>query len=314
MYTDAAGYSFPRKKVFPLLSSIELNISDSCCEIEIPEFLESFARAPALRCVDIRADCDNDLIVFAVFLWAQLTDLTLTLSITTHVARDLLVQCAALESVTLHGLRSSDDSALLPEHITLHHLQTLDIMLASGGGEPVLLDAVSLSQLQSLALCQDFPDVSPTDGTAATLLTLHGRAPFTLEYLSLVRIDVEPDELFALLCILPELKALEIIGTPRVGNRLLAMLTHGRPPSMRGLRLLHLRTLMIGPIHMVESLATHAGGVEAPFPTLHRLCLYRAAHYLAFVPLERSPEVLGRCLASACSTGFLVDRFLRRNS
>ncbi|KAJ7095641.1 hypothetical protein C8R44DRAFT_380902 [Mycena epipterygia] len=310
---DEAMHLFPPKKMFPILSSIDLSFfSNISHEVDLPTLLESFEHTPALRSVAVQADYSGNRILHIAFPWSQLTHLVLQFSITTDVARDILVQCTMLESAVLYKLCEPEDDPKPPQHIcTLENLRRLELFVIMRSGAIVILAAIALPRLESLAISAD-------DHLTPAILALHGHSQFTLAHLSLTRVHLSPEELITLLHVLPALQTLTIHGCSCIGDSLFELLTCGPALSGTHLRLPFLTTLRIYPLtpnldgnivaNTVESLSQCIGRTDMPFPALREICLYRGSAN------DTGPtfgDDLERRLAAVCATGFLVDRFPR---
>jgi hypothetical protein len=282
---EATPYIFPRNTALPVLSSLTISI-DSGEELNLQTILDCFQHAPLLCSLELCAYNAGNPVLPVSFPWPQLTQLVLDIPISVVAARDILIQCSALEFATFRNLWEFDVE--MSQHVicTLHNLRRLDVSVLLGGGADVVLAALSLPSLESLSTA------------------------------SLTYAQLELGELFSILRLLPALETLDIQDCSCIGDGLFEMLTrdtHTAPPTFT---LPHLTTLKIHPLtpalagdivaDMAESLAQDAGDTVsgALFPRLRHLCLYREPSYSM---LMFEDDVEDR-LAALCATGFLVDR------
>jgi hypothetical protein len=305
---EATPYIFPRNTALPVLSSLTISI-DSGEELNLQTILDCFQHAPLLCSLELCAYNAGNPVLPVSFPWPQLTQLVLDIPISVVAARDILIQCSALEFATFRNLWEFDVE--MSQHVicTLHNLRRLDVSVLLGGGADVVLAVLSLPSLESLSTASpDYP--------TPVLLALIARSQFPLAHLSLTYAQLELGELFSILRLLPALETLDIQDCSCIGDGLFEMLTrdtHTAPPTFT---LPHLTTLKIHPLtpalagdivaDMAESLAQDAGDTVsgALFPRLRHLCLYREPSYS--MPMFED-DVEDR-LAALCATGFLVDR------
>ncbi|KAJ7656108.1 hypothetical protein DFH06DRAFT_475808 [Mycena polygramma] len=312
---DARPQMFPRHADFPQLSSLEILV-DGDDELDMHTVLDSFASAPLLRSLTLRLQYLGSENLFpASFPASQLTTLNIDAAFTTFGARDILVQCTALETAKLPNLFDWESDQLPPwqDNCTLHHLIELDISIGSGTGVAEILDTFTLPKLTSLSI-QSSPSWSgDLDRSAETLLALSARSRFSLTHLSLVRQDLTLPELVSLLTILPTLETLVIKHCTSVAVPLLETLARDPavPADAPALTHLHLAVLEIHPVNFVDSevvaraaeyLAVCALDPGSAFPLLHSLRLSRRAQN--YIELTFEDEVEER-LAAVSASGFL---------
>jgi hypothetical protein len=310
---------FPREMVFPILSSLEI-LMDGNPEPDLVAILESFQRAPLLRSLSLRSQIASDDVLEATFPWSQLTYLNfVSLPLTVVAARDILVQCTALEVARLCGLFDWYDEDDLPppplDICTLHNLRELYISARNFLGAVTIIQPLSLPLLESLS-------ISSTDSPTSSLLALQARSHFPLAHLSLVRQEISPLELFSVLGVLSTLETLNIDCCSCITDTLFEMLTNLHTRAVTSLTLPRLKTLSIYPLttdavtgpavaYMVESLVSRVGDPNGAFPLLRRLCLYRRHFYHSDYVAPRFASGVEQRLAAACATGFLVERYPR---
>ncbi|KAJ7078042.1 hypothetical protein B0H15DRAFT_541000 [Mycena belliarum] len=264
----------PRGKVFPVLSSINIKIGYTYNDFHNVHYatvsgtLEGFSSAPALRSLRLEADFTPEDILIPTFPWSQLTHLELYIITEYTVARDVIIQCPALEEVTLAG--SFGSGADLPLHT--HHLRTLYLHILYDGPD-VVLGAFVLPHLESLTLRTRVETIS-------WLLALYERSRFSLVHLKL-RMELALGEVEFLLRTLSSLRTLSIWG--RMTNRHFTLFNLSSPP-LRHPRLESLTIAYITPdldgaviAEMAETLAPDAARIDAPFPALRELRLVRGA-------------------------------------
>ncbi|KAJ6471275.1 hypothetical protein C8R47DRAFT_1200221 [Mycena vitilis] len=218
----------------------------------------------------------------ASFPVSQITTLNIDAAFTTFGARDILVQCTALETAKLHNLFDWDSDQLppSPEICALHHLIQLDVSIGLGTGIAEILDTFTLPKLASLSIASSPSWPDDLDQSVDTLLEISARSRFSLIHLSLVRQDLTLPQLVSLLNILPDLETLVINHCTSVTAPLLEIFTRGavRPGFIH----LHLTVLEIHPPEFVTGellaraaryLATCTGDPGSAFPSLRVLAL-----------------------------------------
>ncbi|KAJ7656104.1 hypothetical protein DFH06DRAFT_1411856, partial [Mycena polygramma] len=151
---DARSQMFPRHTIFPQLSSLEILV-DGDDELDMYTILDSFASAPLLRSLTLDLlGLDSEALFPATFPSSQLTMLNIDAAVTTFGARDILLQCAALETARLHSLFDCDpdEPSIWDNNCTLRHLFELDIAIGEGTGLADILDIFTLPKLTSLSI------------------------------------------------------------------------------------------------------------------------------------------------------------------
>ncbi|KAJ7656159.1 hypothetical protein DFH06DRAFT_476653 [Mycena polygramma] len=317
---DAESPTFAHHAVFPQLCSLEIFI----CGDDDPDMeaiFDSFGSPPLLRSLTLRlllvGRLNTEEVFPATFPLCQLTKLDIDAALTTFGARDILVQCTALETAKLCNLFdwASDNLPPPQDNCTLRHLSEFDISIGLGTGVADILDTFSFPHLTSLSIASS-PSPHQRDQSTESLLALHARSRFTLTHLSLVKQDLTLPQLISLLCVLPTLETLVIKHCTSVDDPLFEML--GRylavPADAPELTHQHLAVLEIHPVNRVdgdvvaraaEYLAACAGDPSSAFPQLRSLRLSRRGPNYMHMKFEEHVE---ERLAALCATGFLVDR------
>ncbi|KAJ7656052.1 hypothetical protein DFH06DRAFT_1473774 [Mycena polygramma] len=312
---DAGSQLCRRQTVFPQLLSLEILVSETD-EPDMHAILDSFGSSPLLRSLtlSLRGVLSDD-VVPATFPLAQLTKLDINAPLTTIGARDILVQCTALEIANLHGLLDWDDHGPLPPHdiCTLRHLSQLDVAIVLGAGVAELLDTLTVPQLTSLSITSS-PWPHQVDQSADALLALHTRSQFSLTHLSLVQQELTLPQFVSILRV-PTLEMLVMESCTSITNPLFETLARDavNPADAPELSHPHLAVFEIHPVAdvdggviagAVEYLAAGAGHPDSAFPMLRSLCL--SPRDPAFQSTGFTDGVEAR-LAAVRATGFLVD-------
>ncbi|KAJ6471291.1 hypothetical protein C8R47DRAFT_1147701 [Mycena vitilis] len=314
---DTGSPTFARHTAFPRLSSLEIFI----CGDDDPDteaIFDSFGSVPCLRSLTLRLERLNTEEVFKPTfpLW-QLTELDIDAALTTFAARDILVQCTALETAKLCNLFDWDsyDSPSPQNNCTLRHLSQLDVSIGLGIGVEDILDTFSFPHLTSLTIASS-PSPHRRDQSAESLLALHERSRFPLTHLSLVKQDLTLQQLISLLDIIPTLETLALKHCTSIIEPLLEVLARDTalPADGPDLAHQHLAVLEIHPVKRVdgdvltraaEYLAACAGDPGSSFPHLRSLRLSRRGAYYTQINFEDDVE---ERLAVLGVSGFLVDR------
>ncbi|KAJ7078037.1 hypothetical protein B0H15DRAFT_540913 [Mycena belliarum] len=296
----------PREKVFPVLSSIDIKIDYRIVgenlnrDATVSGTLEGFSSAPALRSLRLEANFTPEDILISTFPWSQLTHLELYIRTEYTVARDVIIQCPALEEVALVG--SFGSGADLPLHT--HHLRTLSLHIF-GDGPDVVLGAFVLPHLESLSLQSELPQAVHA---IPALMALHERSRFSLVHLKL-SMELSPVDVALLLRTLSSLRTLSIRGSSITDHHFALFNLSSRPlrhPRLETLTIGYLNVALDGAVvaEMAETLAPDAARIDAPFPALRELRLVRGRS--EYTNPVFSEDVDAR-LDTLRATGFLDD-------
>ncbi|KAJ7096944.1 hypothetical protein C8R44DRAFT_683680 [Mycena epipterygia] len=309
---------FPHDTFFPVLSSLDLELTAEDDSWDFGSVLDTFQRAPSLRTLSLRTNTEQDNIITTTFPWSQLHHLTLNITLSVVVARDILIQCRELEAYTMNGLLYAEgDGSPSQQTSTLRRLRKLDVNLCEElDDSPLIFQSISLPNLETLSIHTRYGMLEcPT----RVLIALHARSGFRLKHLSLDNVKLTVDDLAALLQCLSSLETFDLHSCSCIGDRLFELFTfhpgHLRPP----IRLPQLKVLSLSMYDMthpfdgdivaamVECLSQHLGD---GIPILDRLELYffrRLAGSNIIDRLTFDDEIEER-LEAVRTTGFLADR------
>ncbi|KAJ7112721.1 hypothetical protein C8R44DRAFT_985104 [Mycena epipterygia] len=310
---------FPHDTFLPVLSSLDLDLTAENGSWDFGSVLDTFQRAPSLRTLSLRTNSEQDNIITTTFPWSQLHHLTLNITLSVVVARDILIQGRELEAYTIDGpLYAEGDDPPLQQTSTLQRLRKLDVNLCEPYGSPLIFQSISLPNLETLSIHARYGVLEcPT----RVLIALHARSGFRLRHLSLDNVNLTVDDLVALLQCLSALETLDLHSCSCIEDRLFEVFTFHPGRSLPPIRLLQLKVLSLsitithpfdGDIvaAMVECLSQHLGDGNTSFPILERLELYffhRLASSNTIGRLTFEDEIEKR-LEAVRATGFLVDR------
>ncbi|KAJ7082543.1 hypothetical protein C8R44DRAFT_992148 [Mycena epipterygia] len=313
--------TFPSARAFPKLSSLHLVLG--CEPADLHTALLAFQQTPFLQSLTLNSGHALGGILTPMFSWARLKTLTFcACSISSDLARDILIQCRGLETAELYNISIDEDNDEPPQQIhTLYNLRELHFSV----DDPtttwnVTLESISTPNLRTLWIQAPYNPGTLEFLPVQVLTALHARSLFNLRHLTLKENSLTTDDLITFLHCLSTLETLALTNCPSIENRLFEAFTtcdpscDPSPLSSQSLRLPQLRTLSIHDddhngdgldadllATMVESLAQHVGDPASRFPSLERLNLDIDLACWREVTVEER-------LAAVRATGFLVTK------
>ncbi|KAJ7494455.1 hypothetical protein B0H11DRAFT_2004715 [Mycena galericulata] len=272
--TDVGPHESMNKRMFPMLTSVEIDVRDAeGVDPGVAAMLSVFNDAPLLRTVTFSADCPSAQSLLPALAWSQFTTLDLKIEIRLSEAREILTQCQKLQTVSLSTFPDAGETQVALQTTQLPDLRDLEIWIENDHASlppDRFFDAFAFPSLKYLF-------INSMAWSPLTLIRLYERSQFRLEDLVLHFLDLDAGELIQFLAHLPLLQTLYLKACA-VTNELYRAFTY-ELGLIQPLTLPHLRDVVLlgypgdaepgtSIANMAESIAGHSGQLNAAFPRL----------------------------------------------
>ncbi|KAJ6471831.1 hypothetical protein C8R47DRAFT_744435 [Mycena vitilis] len=224
---------------FPLLASVRIYVRDTADDT-LSDIIRLFTTAPCVQTVDIIARYAPATSWLTAFKWSGLTVLNLHIQLDLNTGRQILMQCTRVQKCGIAILCSPADTSMQPppEICTLGDLRNLNFCVEYDTEDPSLplfFAAFAFPSLTRLTIDSQF-------WRTEILPDLYGRAPFSLEDLTMTNSDMNVFDIVPFLRLIPSVRTIyfESYG---FSDELFAAFSCNADTAIRSLTLPHLHSL-----------------------------------------------------------------------
>ncbi|KAF7369005.1 F-box domain-containing protein [Mycena venus] len=200
-----------QSRILPLLSSVVIKFKDTeVCDFEMDStVVRLFKTTPCLREVAIRAHDPPAAFWAFSFTWSELAVLSLRIHPSLGEGRAIPIQCPRLRVFDVLLFQEDEDSNMQPSKSICYFRDLWDLTiifdLSLHGEEllPLFFEPFALPSLRDLC-------IGSHAGLARILPELYNRAPFKLQNLVLMELDLTTDNIIPFLKLVPTLQTIHL--------------------------------------------------------------------------------------------------------